>query len=583
MFALLLPLVLGCHAAPPVDRTASFAESTPARSGDDKALKALDAWLKLYHSGKMDLRARNIAGDSIAVKYGITPKNGLGVPTWLGDLEAILEAVARIDDADAARSLLEVVSVGLDPTGRYTLEMAPYEVRAAGERWAAKLVSAPAKETLAKAARGELKVEKARMAAMQTAAVKCLGLIKDRAFRPVLEQALSSGDELVRNTAAEALGTLGDEAAAGPLVALLDRDTVDSVLVAATRSLHALFWKYLPKPGSEPAVPAATADLPEGARLAVRSASQALGRTTWRADMVLIRLFDDFRSLEAVPALIAQLERFRAHPEEIKSGKLSGLVVYQAHELLVSMTGAVFPADQPEKWRAFWGAEKDRIVIGNRKPAAAAPPIGNNLCGIPVQGTRVAFLLDLSGPMDWPMTDESADGINRKMTRLDHAKLELTRAIDGLPPNAWFNLITFNGNPKCESWKPTLVPATKPNREACKKYVDGLRALGGANLWSGLEEALKIKSLVYGNRSSDIDELFLLSNGTPTVGDVQDPIEMLRLVQECNRFASARISTVHFDSEVPQEIRNRGPRMSITPQELMRRMAQENGGRFREL
>ncbi len=69
MFALLLPLVLQCHAAPPTDLAAPCAVGTTTQAGDDKALKALDAWLKLYHSGKMDMRAKNIEQDSIAVKH----------------------------------------------------------------------------------------------------------------------------------------------------------------------------------------------------------------------------------------------------------------------------------------------------------------------------------------------------------------------------------------------------------------------------------------------------------------------------------------------------------------------------------
>ncbi|MFY9341414.1 MAG: VWA domain-containing protein, partial [Planctomycetota bacterium] len=328
-------------------------------------------------------------------------------------------------------------------------------------------------------------------------------------------------------------------------------------------------------------------ELPESVRLAVRAANRALGRTTWRADLALLGLLDEFRSLETVPALIAQLEYFFAHLDEVKSGKLSGLAVYQAHELLVSMTGAVFPADQPEKWRAFWEAEKDKIAVTEkRNPAAAGAPttVAGGFCGIPVQGTRVVFVVDLSGSMDWPMADDGPDGKKKKMIRLDFAKRELKRAMDLISPNAQFNLITFNGNPKAESWKPAMVQATPANREAFKKYVDGLRADGGTNVWSGLEDALKIKSVVFGNRyTTNIDELFVLSDGAPTVGDVQDPVEILRLVQECNKFANVRINTIFISSETPEEYRNREPKMKITPQELMRRMAQENGGKFREL
>jgi Mg-chelatase subunit ChlD len=194
------------------------------------------------------------------------------------------------------------------------------------------------------------------------------------------------------------------------------------------------------------------------------------------------------------------------------------------------------------------------------------------------------FVLDLSGSMDFNMDEVDNDGKKRLTRRLDFAKRELCRAIDGMSPNAQFNLITFNGNPKAESWKKDLVPATPKNREAFKQHVNSLRADGGTNLWSGLEDALRIKSLVYGNRyTTTIDELFVVSDGAPSVGDVQDPVEILRLVQECNKFAQVRINTIFISSQAPEEIRRAEARLSIKPQELMQRMAKENGGQFREL
>lgn len=600
MLALLLASMSWCSpAAAPTPLPA-----VSAAAADERPLRALDAWLKLYFAGKIDFRSKtNIAKDSIAAKFGLLPKNGLGDPTWAGDLDAILAAVARLETPAAAQALLEVAAVGIDQ-GKYTYEMAAYDVRVAGETWAAKLQTPEARAQLALAARGEAKTDKNKAVAIQVAGVRCVGLLKDPALRPVLEQALGDGDDLVRIHAAEALGALGDEEAALPLIGVLQRDTVDSVLVSAAQALRSLYARHLPQPGvfepgkdgsktaggdavkpAEPAQPAPPAELPESVRLAVRAAIGALGRTSWRADMALVRLLDDFRSLETVPALIGVLERFQARPEDLKSGKSSGLLLYQAHELLVAMTGAVYPADQPAKWRTFWDTEKDKIVVTQkREPKGTPTTVASGFCGIPVQGTRVVFILDLSGSMDWPMEEVGADGKKKRSIRLDFAKRELHRAMDAIAPNAMFNLVTFNGDDKAESWSKDLVVATDKNRERFKKYVDGLKARGGTNLWSGLEDALKIKSLVYGNRyATTVDEVFILSDGAPTVGDVTDPVEILRLVQECNKFSQARINTVYISSATPEEFRQAEPRMAITPQELMRRMAEQNGGKFREL
>ncbi len=600
-----------------------------ATVGDEKPLRALDAWMRLYRNEKIDFRSQaNIAKDSIATKFGLAPGNGLGNPTWAGDLEVILEAVAKLETADAAEALVAVASIGIDQA-KYTHAMAPYDVRLCGERWAARLQSAEAKEGVAKFARGVSLSDKPKAMALQCAGVRCLGLMKDKAWRQVIEVALADNDELVRVTAAESLGSLGDDTAALALIACLERDEVDSVLIAAAQALRTLYAPHIPKTGvfeSEPAPaspgkkpddgapapapagdkpaepaapspppatstpPAAAPQLPESVRLAVRAAIKALGRTTWRADMALIRLLDEFRSLESVPALIGVLERFQAHPEEVKSGKLSGLLLYQTHELLVAMTGAIYAANQPEKWRTFWDTEKDKIVVTERRDPSTGQTAGvdktvaGGFCGIPVQGTRVVFVLDLSGSMKWNMDEQGSDGKKTLSVRLDFAKRELRRAIDAIAPNAQFNLVTFNGDDKADAWSKELVPANEKNRERFKKYVDGLEALGGTNLWSGLESALKIKSLVYGNRyQCNIDEMFVLSDGAPTVGDVQDPIEILRIVQECNKFSNVRINTIFISSAAPAEARQAEPRMSITPQDLMRRMAEQNGGKFKEL
>jgi HEAT repeat protein len=607
MLALLLTAI--CHGAicpshgapAPAATPPAVAHSEPT-TVEEKALKAVTAWLKFYRTGKMHLHSNTDwrpvtinAKDSFAVKFGLAPKGGLGDSTWTGDLELLLEQVAKLDSADAAQSILDVAAIGMDDLD-YTREMAPFEVRAIGEKWAKKLLSRAARDEVAKAARGELKVEKARAIAIQAAGIRCLGLLQEASSRQVLEQQLASPHVIVRVNAAEALGYLGEEAGAMALIQALEQEQSDMVLPAIVQALRTLYEKYLPKPTSASAAdqkePAgegaekapAKGGPPESVRLAVRAAIKALGRSTWRADMVIVRLLDDFRSAESVPALITVLERFRDHPEEVQSGKLSGLLQHRVHELLVGMTGAVYPATQPEKWRELWDTNKDKIEVTKKREAGPATTVASGFCGIPVQGTRVLFVLDLSGSMKFPMqlpgTSGGGSGNKGGATRLDFAKRELVRAMDSIAPNAYFNLVTFNGNPKSKIWNKDMVMATEKNRERFRKFVNDLDADGGTNLWSALEEGLKVKSLVYGDRyETNVDEMFVLSDGAPSAGDVLDPIEILRLVKECNRFASLRINTVFISSpETPGQPPM--PWMSITPEEMMKRMADQNGGKF---
>jgi hypothetical protein len=569
---------------------------------DDKAIKALDAWLKFYRTGKMDFRAKtNVGKDAFSVKFGVAPKTGLTVPTWAGDLDEILRAVVALDDAAGARALLDVAAVGID-NGKYEYAMAPHEVRAAAETAAAKLKGAAALAELAKAARGELKADKGQAVALQTAAVRCLGATKDKGQRGALEAALADPDAVVRASAAEALGMLDDEATAPALTAAVEKDASHAVVMAAAKALRATFAKHAAKAdddkkpaegdgkkadGAPAPAKAEPTPPPPALQAAVRACIGALGRTSWRADMELVRFLDDFRTADVVPALIGVLERFAANPGDVKTGKLSGLLLTQAHELLVATTGAVYRADQPAEWRAFWEAEKAKISVAQKRAPDAKKGPGTSaggFCGIPVTGTRVVFVLDLSGSMQWPMDEDDGSGNKKRSVRLDFAKRELKRACDALPANAQFNLVSFNGNPKSKSWKDELVPASDKNREAFKKYVDDLRADGGTNVWAGMESALKIKSLVYGSRyDTNVDELFVVSDGAPTVGEVLDPLEILRLVQESNRWAGVRINAIFISSATPPEGRQAMPDLSIPPAELMRRMAEQNGGKFREL
>ncbi len=592
---------------------------------DDKAQKALAAWLKHYRTGKMHLRPKTgwqvekiDAKDSYAVKFGMAPKDGLGNPTWAGDLEVILEQVAKLDSPAAALDLLEIASTGID-ANEYTREMAPHEVRAAGEKWLDRIIAQNSRDEIAKAARGDVKAEKGRMVALQVAGMRWLGRVREPAARTILPQQLVATDALLRVAAAESLGELADESTAPALIGSLEREASDLVLPAVAQATRKVFAKYLAKAPGKPAEanPAANGDTaggakggaegtaeaansaetkppaapppveaPESLRLAVRAAAKALGRCTWRSDLALVDLLDDFRGKEAVPALISVLERFRDHPQDVQSGKLSGLLLHRTHELLVGMTGAIIPANQPDKWRTLWEQEKDKIDVAQKRPTTSAGNTSSgDFCGIPVQGTRVLFVLDLSGSMNFPMqgpATTSAGGGQAKAgsTRLDFAKRELLRAMDALAGNAQFNLVTFNGNPKPVTWQKDMVPATDKNRERFRKYVTDLRADGGTNLWCALEEALKMKSVVYGDRyETNMDELFVLSDGAPSAGDVVDPQEILRLVRECNRFSKLRIHTVFISSADPRE-RQPAPWMSITPERMMELMASQNGGKF---
>ena len=327
MLALLLATI--CSVCP----TASTDSHDPAptasvQKADGKPLKALAAWMKLYRKGKIDYRDKNniSSKESIAVKYKVRTASDLGNPTWSGDLIVILKATAELGTAEAARAITAVASVGIEDKGKYTYSMAPYSVRVAALEALAMMTSKQAKEAVAAGARGEW--SKGRDGnSLRAAALLGLGYLGDLSYVPVVEAALADGHTVTRIHAVESLQRLGDEKAISALISVVEKEGDDAVLVTAAKGLRTIYSKFIrdaeekrdreavrkskAQEGDKPAADKKPIQPPPSARLAVRAAIKALGRTNWRADMVLVRLLSDFRSSESIPALITVLERFR--------------------------------------------------------------------------------------------------------------------------------------------------------------------------------------------------------------------------------------------------------------------------------
>jgi hypothetical protein len=252
------------------------------------------------------------------------------------------------------------------------------------------------------------------------------------------------------------------------------------------------------------------------------------------------------------------------------------------------MTGAVFPVDAVDKWREFWEKEKGSIKLAqkNTEPKKTGDTVGG-LFGIPVQGSRVLFIVDLSRSMTFEMDPEFKLPSGKRPTRMEFAQEALRKVIQEMPEATKFNFITYNGNPKAEVWNKDMIAATAKNKEKALKFVEAFRPDGGTNMWAGLEEGLKMKSLVYGDRyETTVDEMFVVSDGAPSVGDIVDAQEILNLVTETNRFSKVRINTIFMTSDNEEERninRMGGRKQSLLPDELMEKMAKQNGGTFKNI
>jgi len=560
---------LPLRAAAPPDGARTDVHASAAQTTDPRVVKALEEWLRIYLKGKFEIATdEDIQKTSIARKYGLLPKSFLGHLSRLRELELLLEQGVEEASEDFVEVALEIAAVGMDG-GRYEIVHQPHRVRTVAEQQLAKVESATAKAHVLAIASGEVEVgDRKREEAIRAAAVRMLGRLDEPAFRPALEEELGSDVTHVRIAAAQGIGQMASDASLAPLANAIAKEENERALEAMVNACVAIMDPFASKPD----------EMPRSGLDAVRAAISALGRTGWRADSAIVHFLEKFRNAEAIPQLIKVLEKFVNHPDDVASGRLSGILRHRAHEVLVSLTGAIYPMDRPDQWREFWEREKQGFKLAKQQTEPApgeANTVSSGFFGIPVQGTRVMFVVDISGSMAWPMPKKrgTGSGDDDVRTRWDAARKELKRAVDALSPLASFNVVIFND--RVDTWMKEPVAADKRNKARFERFIDGIRPMAGTNLYGGMQTGLKMKSLVWSDRyETHVDEMFLLSDGAPSVGEVTDMDEILRLIAETNRWAKVRLNTVFITSD--DKVPTTGPMATST---FMKRLAEENGGK----
>jgi hypothetical protein len=564
----------------------------PGLADDPKLGKAMDAWLKAWRAGRVDLTSQaDVERTSVLKQQGVLPKGLVGRLTALRELEILLDLAVQVDDAETTTRLLAFAAAGLEP-GEYSPKQAPRIVRTQAEQALARLKSAASRQTILGSARGEGERDRPS----QAAALRMLGRLGDESAREVLEKHLGATEPYVRAAAADSLTSLAHPDSCEALIRTLQHEKDEQAIDALVGALTRVFDKHSQQ---------ISADV---AKAAIEVSIAQLGRGTWRTDMTLVAFLERFRSADAIPTLIAVLERFQSNPEEVRAGKLSGLLKHRAHEALVSLTGAGFPSDQPQLWREFWEKEKATFQVPPPKEKKSYTTSAGGFFGLPVQGTRVVFVVDVSGSMGFPIGGGGTAAPGGKLadslrTRMDVAKEELLFAIEQLPEVASFSCVLFSD--EASLWNdlasgvvklPELLPATRKNKDAFKAFVErkepkegsneprvGMFPQAGTNVWAGLEAALKLKAPAFLSRYGvNIDELFMLSDGLPSVGEVRQPKDILAKVAEANRTAKIRINAVYIQGEPhPRDleaIRTAG----MSGADFMKALAEQNGGKFAE-
>lgn len=322
-------------------------------------------------------------------------------------------------------------------------------------------------------------------------------------------RALADPSPPVRAAAVRAVGLARDEQRLGDLVEL----SAD------------------PSPRVRQAVPRALVRL-VGAR-ALPVLDRLAEDDSWRVRGAVVEALAELKTRSAVERLVQQLGR--------EQGRLREDVLTALQRLTGKAYGLSLPA-----WEAF--LEQAPADFLSRADAVALERASSSSTvasyhGLWTLSTRFLFVTDVSTSMDH--VDAGRYGTSERVSRLAYTKRELERLLEDLEQDVLVNLMTFSDGVR--TWKRGLVAVDARSRRACLREVDDYRTLGGTNVFAALETILDDAEAdldgLHGGEDTP-DTVFLLTDGEPSVGALQDGRLLLEYVAERNRVLGLRFQTV---------------------------------------
>ncbi len=390
------------------------------------------------------------------------------------------------------------------------------------------------------------KVEE-RARAEREVALAAVGVIASRATELAVAEAVDlfekSPDDALRAAIAQA-------AEAGPedwIAALVERAGADKDPVVRASALGALAGRK-----AEAALPAF---------------GKALSDPVWQVQLGGVRGLDVLDLVEGIPPLVDAIARY------------DGRLKWEANRALVRLTGEDFHGDAG-LWKSWWEENHEAWVLARpprteREAKAKDEEGGTTFYGIVVKSKRVVFLLDRSesmkGPARWKPTVESGKGaalpIKPGDRKIDVAKLELARAILGLPDDALFNVVFYNRDMDVLQPK-GLVKATKEHKDAAIKFLAAIEPEGVTNTFDTLEKCLDWFGKGGGDKNftERADTFFLLSDGFPSAGQIVDPDAIRAEFKRRNLDRHVVLHTIGVGEDAADK--------------FMKGLAEDNGGQF---
>jgi hypothetical protein len=205
--------------------------------------------------------------------------------------------------------------------------------------------------------------------------------------------------------------------------------------------------------------------------------------------------------------------------------RLKGLVQFDVISHLMTATGQNF-GDDAGKWKIWWLESKGQPIVADKRPP---PPRDNSkfgeYYGIPICAKRVVFVLDTS--------------LSMRGGKIEAAKTELIRAIQALPKEVHFSLISFDSSVRV--WRRELVAATEQMKNIAVNVVYEQNLGPNTASYDALEAAFELEP----------EAIYFLSDGAPSGGKVDDPVQIVGDFSVMNRVRRVSIHSIGIDTNNP--------------------------------
>lgn len=264
---------------------------------------------------------------------------------------------------------------------------------------------------------------------------------------------------------------------------------------------------------------------------AIEKLVAALNDASWSVRLAALDALEHLKTKEAIGPIIERM------------GKEDGRMAQEFSLALWRLTGQGFQ-ENAKGWDNWWKGAADKFEFLTEEQLNAVKTgeddyrlrqttrVEQKFFGIRIVSHRVIFIIDVSGSMVEILNSEYEGKAGQQ--RIDVAKRELERCVQGLDSSAMFNIVTFSSD--VDRWLDgSLSVANEKNRGEAKAFASKLSAGGGTNLYGAMKEAFK---------DPDVDTIFVLSDGEPSVGDEIDPLVIREHVKSWNEHRGIQINTI---------------------------------------